>query len=98
MASKQAAAVHNTCSTWAGHSKSHSPVERLAAACTGNEQWQRIQCDAQPSADSLRFSESFEAAHSNHGFSGALAQSLGITRAPLRIDSQAKYGAHLLQL
>ena len=64
-----------------------------APCLAGKEPWRRIHCDSNPSADALRVSESFEAAHSNHGFSASLAQSLGITRAPLRIDSQAKYGA-----
>lgn len=39
----------------------------------------------------LRFCESVEAAHSNHGTSALVASELGITAPPLRIDSQCKY-------
>ncbi|KAG8796078.1 hypothetical protein FRC12_005348 [Ceratobasidium sp. 428] len=35
--------------------------------------------------------ESVEAAHSSHGFSAQIAKTLGITAAPVRMDSQAKY-------
>ena len=38
-----------------------------------------------------RFCESVESAHSAHGYAAAVAQRLGITRAPRRLDSQAKY-------
>ncbi|KAM0940583.1 putative 3'(2'),5'-bisphosphate nucleotidase [Dioscorea sansibarensis] len=37
--------------------------------------------------------ESFEAAHSQHDLSSSIAQKLGIRAPPVRIDSQAKYGA-----
>ena len=39
----------------------------------------------------IRFCESFEAAHTSHGDSAAIAQELGIVASPVRIDSQAKY-------
>ncbi len=42
--------------------------------------------------EDLRFCESFEAAHSNHELSGRIASSLDISRPPLRMDSQVKYG------
>lgn len=38
-----------------------------------------------------RFCESVESAHSSHDQAAALAEVLGIRRAPYRIDSQAKY-------
>jgi 3'(2'), 5'-bisphosphate nucleotidase len=38
-----------------------------------------------------RFCESVESGHSAHGESAAVAARLGITTAPLRLDSQAKY-------
>lgn len=38
-----------------------------------------------------RFCESVESAHSAHGHAAAVAQRLGIIRAPRRLDSQAKY-------
>ena len=41
----------------------------------------------------LRFVESVEAAHGDHSLQHAIAQAAGITRASLRMDSQAKYGA-----
>jgi len=40
----------------------------------------------------LRFCESVEAAHSNHGTAALIAKELGITAPPLRLDSQVKYG------
>ncbi|XP_042482090.1 SAL1 phosphatase-like isoform X2 [Macadamia integrifolia] len=39
------------------------------------------------------FFESFEAAHSLHDLSGSIAKKLGVQAPPVRIDSQAKYGA-----
>jgi len=40
----------------------------------------------------LRFMESVESAHSNHGVSRAVADALAMDGDPLRIDSQCKYG------
>lgn len=39
------------------------------------------------------FCESVEAGHSSHGDQAAIAQRLGITKASVRMDSQAKYGS-----
>jgi 3'(2'), 5'-bisphosphate nucleotidase len=39
----------------------------------------------------LRFCESVESGHTAHGDAAAIAARLGITAAPLRLDSQAKY-------
>ncbi|KAG6520449.1 SAL1 phosphatase-like [Zingiber officinale] len=39
------------------------------------------------------FFESYEAAHSLHDLSKAIAEKLGVQAPPVRIDSQAKYGA-----
>ncbi|KAF5791152.1 putative phosphoric monoester hydrolase [Helianthus annuus] len=39
------------------------------------------------------FFESYEAAHSSHSLSGSIAKKLGVKAPPVRIDSQAKYGA-----
>lgn len=39
------------------------------------------------------FFESFEAAHSLHDLSSSIARKLGVQAPPVRIDSQAKYGA-----
>ncbi len=40
----------------------------------------------------IRFCESVEAAHSSHSDAAKIANHLGITADPVRIDSQAKYG------
>ncbi|HEX6960857.1 MAG TPA: 3'(2'),5'-bisphosphate nucleotidase [Lacipirellula sp.] len=40
---------------------------------------------------SARFCESVESGHSSHSDSQAIAERLGITAAPVRLDSQAKY-------
>ena len=50
----------------------------------------RVSRDTKPSA--LRLCESVESGHSAHGISARIAQSLGITQPPVRMDSQAKYG------
>ncbi|XP_015891156.2 SAL1 phosphatase [Ziziphus jujuba] len=44
-------------------------------------------------SEEASFFESFEAAHSKHDLSSAIAKKLGIKAPPVRIDSQAKYGA-----
>ncbi|CAM9447808.1 unnamed protein product, partial [Discosporangium mesarthrocarpum] len=36
--------------------------------------------------------ESVEASHSSHGVAGQVCRDLGITRPPVRVDSQCKYG------
>jgi len=40
-----------------------------------------------------RLLESYESGHSSHGLSERVSKILGITQAPLRLDSQVKYGA-----
>jgi len=40
-----------------------------------------------------RFMESYESRHSDHSFTARLASAVGVTAPPLRLDSQAKYGA-----
>lgn len=49
----------------------------------------RVSITAEPGA--ARFCEPFESGHSSHGQSAQVAETLGITRPPLRLDSQAKY-------
>lgn len=39
-----------------------------------------------------QFMESFETRHSDHTFSAAVAKGVGVIKAPLRMDSQVKYG------
>lgn len=43
-------------------------------------------------SSSASFCESFESAHSSHSDSAKIAGLLGMSRAPLRMDSQCKYG------
>ena len=54
---------------------------------------ERLQLEDRQDFAELRFMESFESKHSDHGFTAKLAARLGVTQAPLRLDSQAKYGA-----
>lgn len=49
-----------------------------------------VASDADPAA--IRFCESFESGHSAHGHAAQVAELLGITATPIRMDSQAKYG------
>ncbi len=53
-----------------------------------------VRLNVSPTTDSAkaRFCESVESGHSAHGKSEQIAQRLGITAAPVRLDSQAKYG------
>lgn len=44
-------------------------------------------------ASAAAFCESFESAHSRHDLSMNIAAKLGVTKAPVRIDSQCKYAA-----
>jgi 3'(2'), 5'-bisphosphate nucleotidase len=53
----------------------------------------RLQVNDTDDPGQVRFCESIESGHSAHGDSARVAQRLGITRAPLRMDSQAKYAA-----
>lgn len=53
----------------------------------------RIGVDPVDDPHHARFCESYESAHSAHDWSAAIAQRLGVTAAPYRIDSQCKYAA-----
>lgn len=48
-----------------------------------------VKSDIDPAG--ARFCESVESSHSDHSRSGNIAEALGITAAPVRMDSQAKY-------
>lgn len=50
-----------------------------------------IAVSEQSDAAGARFCESVESAHSSHSDAATVADLLGIVRAPIRIDSQAKY-------
>jgi 3'(2'), 5'-bisphosphate nucleotidase len=52
----------------------------------------RITVSAIESVQDCRFCESFEAGHSSHDDSKSIAAKLNITREPIRMDSQCKYG------
>ena len=72
--------------------------ERRRSVCTagrlpdGIEAFgQRLEVSATDDPAAVRFCESVESGHSAHGDAAELAARLGITAAPLRMDSQAKY-------
>jgi len=52
-----------------------------------------IQVDSASDFGSVRFCESVEKAHTNQSHSALVAEKLGITLPPFRIDSQCKYAA-----
>ncbi|KAJ4842491.1 Ca(2+)-binding ATP:ADP antiporter sal1 [Turnera subulata] len=53
----------------------------------------KVQVSAIDEPEKASFFESYEAAHSSHDLSKSIAQKLGVKAPPVRIDSQAKYGA-----
>ncbi|XP_039031908.1 SAL1 phosphatase-like [Hibiscus syriacus] len=53
----------------------------------------KVQVTAVENPEEASFFESYEAAHSMHDLSSLIAQKLGVKAPPVRIDSQAKYGA-----
>lgn len=50
-----------------------------------------VWCSAEQDPARMRFCESVESGHSSHGHSSQVAEILGITASPVRLDSQAKY-------
>ena len=57
-----------------------------------NSEPTRIQTVANDDLNHFRFAESFESGHGDHTKQSEVARRVGITTAPLRIDSQIKYG------
>lgn len=53
----------------------------------------KVHVSAIENPEEASFFESFEAAHSLHDLSSRIANKLGVKAPPVRIDSQAKYGA-----
>ncbi|KAL0343192.1 UNVERIFIED_CONTAM: SAL1 phosphatase [Sesamum angustifolium] len=53
----------------------------------------KVHVTAIENPEEASFFESYEAAHSSHDLSGLIARKLGVKAPPVRIDSQAKYGA-----
>ncbi|XP_073311247.1 3'(2'),5'-bisphosphate nucleotidase 1-like [Primulina huaijiensis] len=53
----------------------------------------KVHVSSTDNPEEASFFESFEAAHSMHDLSSMIARKLGVKAPPVRIDSQAKYGA-----
>jgi 3'(2'), 5'-bisphosphate nucleotidase len=53
----------------------------------------KIHVTQESAGPAWRFVESVEAAHGHHSLQEAVAEAVGITHPPLRLDSQVKYGA-----
>ena len=75
----------------AGGGATQEPL--FGAAGAGEALPQRISCARQPPRASaeLTLCESFEAGHSSHSASEAVAAALGLARQPIRMDSMGKY-------
>ena len=54
--------------------------------------WTALAVDGAADGGSARLVESVESGHADHDGHGQIARWLGISRAPVRLDSQAKYG------
>lgn len=67
--------------------------EGAHALALANEHPHPIRVNAPDSGQPLRLIESVEVDHGDHGRQAAIAQSLGMAEEPIRMDSQAKYGA-----
>ncbi len=52
---------------------------------------QQLKISSVENASEARFCESVESGHSSHSLSAKVAETLGITKEPIRLDSQAKY-------
>jgi len=59
----------------------------------GSVQPKRVYVSAVEKSEDASFFESYEAAHSMHDLTATIAKILGVKAPPVRIDSQAKYGA-----
>eukprot|EP01018_Ginkgo_biloba_P018839 Gb_11546 [translate_table: standard] len=59
----------------------------------GSIQPKRVYVSAVENPEEASFFESYEAAHSMHDLSASIARILGVRAPPVRMDSQAKYGA-----
>lgn len=64
-----------------------------ALPLSGEGEPERIRVDSVSSPSAARFCESVESGHSDQSWSVGVAGALGITAEPVRMDSQAKYGA-----
>lgn len=59
----------------------------------GDEQGRPVHVRALTNPSGARYTESVEAGHSSQGATAAIAEALGISQPPLRMDSQTKYAA-----
>lgn len=64
-----------------------------SALCVGSMSSVKLKLEDTSDFSTARFMESYESKHSDQSFTSKLAKELGVTAAPLRLDSQAKYGA-----
>ncbi len=78
---------------WArrGQGAFHAPLD-LDGDGDPRAQARPVQVSAQLEPAALRLCESFESGHSAHGQSAQMQAQWGMTAAPVRMDSQAKYG------
>ncbi|CAI5979608.1 unnamed protein product [Closterium sp. NIES-64] len=53
----------------------------------------QVQVSSESNPAMATFCESYESRHSKHNLTASIAQALGVVAPPVRIDSQAKYGA-----
>ncbi|CAI5485034.1 unnamed protein product [Closterium sp. Yama58-4] len=53
----------------------------------------QVQVSGESNPAMATFCESYESRHSKHNLTASIAQALGVMTPPVRIDSQAKYGA-----
>ena len=58
----------------------------------GDDSGKPIRVSATADPAEARFCESVESGHTSHGGAASIAERLGITAEPVRLDSQAKYG------
>lgn len=61
-------------------------------ALSGGE-WRPVNVTGVTSASEASFCESVESGHSSHGDAEKIAEALGVTNPPIRMDSQCKYAA-----
>lgn len=67
--------------------------EGVMAAPLNRRVFEPVRVAAETDESRIRFVESVESAHTNQELNEAVAAAAGISRPPLRMDSQAKYGA-----
>ncbi len=84
-------AVQQTAAAHLGTVLSAESGQGASMRCIGSAADSRITVDRIDDTVDARFCESVESAHAAHSVQAKIAATLGITRAPVRIDSQCKY-------